>query len=77
MDVKDEDTSEQSRQEHIAYYQTLEATLVDLQDEKNQTSEPAIIIYLDKRIDAMEKDKIRIRKLFPDVRDEEWNGITD
>ena len=46
----------------------------EIQEEKNQESEPAIISHLDNRIEAMEKDKKRIKDMFPDIKEEEWNG---
>jgi len=74
MDVKDEDTSEESKKNHISYYKSLTNVISQIQDEKKQEGEPAIISHLDNRIDAMEKDKKRIRDMFPDITEEEWNG---
>ena len=74
MDVKEEDTSEESKKNHILYYKSLTKVIVDIQKEKNQEVEPAIKSHLDNRIDAMEKDKKRIREMFPDIKEEEWNG---
>ena len=74
MDVKDEDTSEESKKNHISYYKSLTNIISQIQDEKKQEGEPAIISHLDNRIDAMEKDKKRIRDMFPDITEEEWNG---
>lgn len=77
MDVKDEDTSEESKKNHILYYKSLTKVISDIQKEKNQEEEPAIKSHLDNRIDAMEKDRERIRKMFPDIKEEEWNGNTN
>ena len=74
MDVKDEDTSEESKKNHILYYKSLTKVISDIQKEKNQEEEPAIKNHLDHRIDAMEKDRERIREMFPDIKEEEWNG---
>ena len=74
MDVKEEDTSEESKKNHITYYKSLTKVIVDIQKEKNQEAEPAIKSHLDNRIDAMEKDRKRIREMFPDIKEEEWNG---
>ena len=74
MDVKEEDKSESSKQNHITYYQSLNKVISDIQQEKNQESDPTIKNHLDERIDAMEKDKKRIREMFPDISEEEWNG---
>jgi len=77
MDIKDEDTSEESKKNHISYYKSLTKVISDIQKEKNQEGEPAIKSHLDNRIDAMEKDKQRIREMFPDIKKEEWDGNTD
>ena len=77
MDVKDEDTSEESKKNHILYYKSLTKVIVDIQNEKKQEGEPAVKSHLDNRIDAMEKDRERIRKMFPDIKDEEWDGNTN
>lgn len=77
MDIKAEDTSEESKKNHISYYKSLTKVILDIQKEKNQEGEPAIKSHLDNRIDAMEKDKQRIREMFPDIKEEEWDGNTD
>ena len=74
MDVKEEDTSEESKKNHISYYRSLCKVISEIQEEKEQEGEPAIKNHLDKRIEAMEKDKKRIRDMFPDIKEEEWNG---
>ena len=77
MDVKEEDTSEESKKNHISYYKSLTKVIRDIQKEKNQEIEPAIKSHLDNRINAMEKDRERIREMFPDIKEEEWNGNID
>jgi len=77
MDVKEEDTSEESKKNHISYYKSLTKVISDLQKEKKREGEPAIKNHLENRIDAMEKDKERIRGMFPDIKDEEWDGYTN
>jgi len=74
LDVKEEDTSKESKKNHISYYRSLDKVIADIQKEKNQEAEPAIKNHLDNRIDAMEKDKKRIMEMFPDISEEEWNG---
>ena len=76
MDVKDEDTSEESKKNHIKYYKSLSKVILDIQNEKGEEVDPTIIGHLDARIDAMEKDKKRIREMFPDIKEEEWNDHT-
>lgn len=77
MDVKEEDTSEESKKNHISYYRSLTKVISDIQKEKDQEGEPAIKNHLDNRIEAMEKDKKRIREMFPDINEEEWDGHTN
>ena len=77
MDVKDEDRSEESKKNHISYYKSLSKIILEIQDEKDQESELAIKEHLENRINAMEKDKKRIRDMFPDIREEEWDGHTN
>jgi uncharacterized protein YicC (UPF0701 family) len=77
MDVKEEDTSKESKKNHISYYKSLTKVISDLQKEKEQEGEPAVKSHLENRIDAMEKDKIRIRDMFPDIKEEEWDGHTN
>jgi len=77
MDVKDEDTSEESKKNHVLYYKSLTKVISDIQKEKDQEEESAIKNHLDNRIDAMKKDRERIREMFPDIKEEEWNGNTN
>ena len=74
MDVKKEDTSEESKKNHISYYKSLNKVISDIQKERDQEGEPAVKSHLENRIDAMEKDKKRIRDMFPDTKEEEWDG---
>ena len=73
MDVKEEDRSEKSKQDHLTYYKSLTKIISDIQEEKNQEDNITIKNHLNERIDAMEKDRQRIREMFPDVTEEEWN----
>ena len=73
MDEKKEDKSEESKKNHMTYYRSLTKIITDMKDEINQEGEPAIKEHLTSRIDAMDKDKQRIRDLFPDVKEEEWD----
>lgn len=72
MDLKDSDTSDESKKNHILYYRSLVKTISDIEFEMSQEGEPAIKSHLGDRIDAMEKDKKRIREMFPDVTEEQW-----
>ena len=73
MDVKDEDTSEESLKNHITYYRSLTRIVAEIQKERTQQVEPAIKAHLDSRIEAIKKDQKRIRDTFPDIPDEEWD----
>lgn len=70
MDVKDEDRSEESRKNHIKYYESLTKTISDIRDEEKLETNPVIKNHLEKRIEAMEKDKLRIKEMFPDITDD-------
>ncbi|MCH7877538.1 MAG: hypothetical protein IIA20_04855 [Thaumarchaeota archaeon] len=74
MDVKEEDKSEESKKNHITYYKSLTKIISDIQEEKDLVVDPTIKNHLDERIDAVEKDRKRIREMFPDISEEEWNG---
>ena len=39
--------------------------------------DPTIKNHLDERIDAVEKDRKRIREMFPEITDEEWDVNTN
>ena len=77
MDVKEEDKSEESMKNHITYYKSLTKVISDIKKEESQESDPAKRNYLDGRIDAIERDRQRIREMFPNITDEEWNGNTN
>ncbi|MDH3657779.1 MAG: hypothetical protein OEM77_06550 [Nitrosopumilus sp.] len=74
MDIKEEDKSEESKKSHIVYYKSLTKVILEIQEEKNQEADPTIKSHLDSRMNAMEKDRSRIREMFPDITEEEWNG---
>jgi len=77
MDVKEEDKSEESKKNHLTYYKSLTKVISDIQEEKNRETDPTIKNHLDGRIDAIEKDRKRIREMFPDITKEEWDGNTN
>jgi len=74
MDVKEEDRSEESKKKHMVYYKSLTKIISDIQEEKDLVVDPTIKNHLNERIDAVEKDRKRIREMFPDITEEEWNG---
>ena len=73
MDEKIEDKSEDSKKNHLVYYRSLTKIITDMKNEINDAGEPAIKEHLISRIDAMEKDRKRIRDLFPGIKYEEWD----
>ncbi len=77
MDVKEEDKSEESKKNHLTYYKSLTKVISDIQEEKNREADPTIKNHLDGRIDAIEKDRKRIREMFPDITEEEWDVNTN
>jgi len=77
MDVKEEDRSKESKKNHLKYYKSLTEVISDIQEEKNLATDPTIKNHLDDRIVAIEKDRKRIREMFPDITREVWNGNTN
>ena len=77
LDIKKEDTSEESKKNHIVYYKSLCKVISDIQKEVEAEGEPAIKNHLNNRIDAMEKDKKRIRDMFPNIKEGEWDDNTN
>ena len=77
MDEKEEDKSEESKQNHIIYYKSLSKIISNMEKEIDGEGEPAVKEHLRSRIDAIEKDRKRIRDLFPDMKMEEWDDNTN
>ncbi len=77
MDVKEEDKSEESKKNHISYYKSLTKVISNIQEEMSVGIDPTMKNHLDERLDALEKDRKRIRDMFPDITEEEWNGNTN
>ncbi len=77
MDVKEEDKSEESKKNHISYYKSLTKVISNIQEEMNVGIDPTMKNHLDERLDALEKDRKRIRDMFPDITEDEWNGNTN
>jgi hypothetical protein len=73
MDEKEEDKSEESLRKHVLFYEKLNQKIFDIQEEIKITSDEKTLKHLNERIDALELDKKRIRKLFPQKSDETWN----
>jgi len=77
MDVKEEDKSEESKKNHISYYKSLTKVISNIQEEMNLGTDPTMKNHLDERLGALEKDRKRIRDMFPDITKEEWDGNTN
>ena len=58
----------------MTYYRSLSKIITDIENEMNQEGQPAIQEHLTSRIEAIEKDRKRIRELFPEIKKEEWDG---
>ncbi len=74
MDIKEEDRSEESQRNHVTYYKSLARTISDVEEEKKREGDQVVRDHLDKRIEAMQRDKKRIRGMFPDVSEEQWDA---
>jgi hypothetical protein len=57
LDVKNEDTSEESKKNHISYYRSLNKVILEIQKEKEQEGEPAIKNHLIKESKPWRKIK--------------------
>ena len=77
MDIKKEDRSEESKKNHIAYYRSLSKIISNIQKEKEEEDEQIIKEHLDNRINVMEEDRKRIKEMFPEIEEEEWNDNRD
>ena len=73
MDEKIEDKSKDSKRNRLIYYRSLSKIITDIETEMSQKGEPAIQEHLTSRIEAIEKDRKRIRKSVPDIKKEEWD----
>ncbi len=77
MDIKEEDKSEESKKNQISYYKSLTKVILNIQEEMNVGIDPTMKNHLDERLDALEKDRKRIRDMFPEITEDEWNGNTN
>lgn len=74
MDEKEEDKSAESLSKHLIFYKKLEKTISDIQNEIQVSVDVKNLKHLNERINAIELDKTRIRKMFPEVNKETWKG---
>jgi hypothetical protein len=75
VDEKEEDKSKESFQRHLIFYQKLNKKIVEIQNEIQISTDAKILKHLNERIEAIELDKTRIRKLFPKVNNEIWKDL--
>ncbi len=75
MDEKEEDRSEESLRRHLIFYKKLNKTISEIQTEIQTFPDEKFLQHLNDRIEAMELDKTRIRKMFPKVDVETWNDL--
>jgi len=73
VDEKEEDLSEESFQKHLEFYKKLNKKIKDIQKEIDDSSDEKIIKHLHERIEALELDKKRIKKMFKNAPDDAWN----
>ena len=75
MDEKEEDRSEDSFQKHLVFYKKLDKKISEIQNEIQISEGTKILKHLNERIEAIQLDQARIRKMFPKVNDETWKGL--
>ena len=72
MDEKEEDRSEESLHKHLVFYKKLGKKISDIQSEIQISTDEKILKHLKERIDAIDLDQARIRKMFPKVDEKTW-----
>jgi len=72
VDEKEEDRSEDSFQKHLVFYKKLDKKISEIQNEIQISEGTKILKHLNERIEAIELDQTRIRKMFPKVDEETW-----
>ena len=75
MDEKEEDRSEDSFHKHLVFYKKLDKKISEIQNEIKISEGVKILKHLNERIEAIELDQARIRKMFPKVNKETWKGL--
>ena len=75
MDEKEEDKSEESFRKHLVFYKKLNKKISDIRDEIQVSGDVKILKHLNERIEAIEQDQTRIRKMFPDADKESWTDL--
>ena len=75
MDEKEEDKSEESFRKHLVFYKKLNKKISDIRDEIQSSGDMKILKHLNERIEAIEQDQTRIRKMFPEADNETWKNL--
>ena len=75
MDEKEEDKSEESLHKHLTFYKKLNKKILDIQNEIQLSTDTTILNHLKERIDAINLDQTRIRKMFPNVDEKTWKDL--
>ena len=75
MDEKEEDKSEESLLKHKIFYKKLNQKISDIQNEIQISGDEKILKHLNQRIEAIELDQARIRKIFPEIDDKIWKQL--
>ena len=75
MDEKEEDLSEESFQKHLEFYNKLNKKIKDIQKEIDDSGDEKILKHLHERINALELDKKRIKKMFKNATEDTWNDL--
>ncbi|MDH3618858.1 MAG: hypothetical protein OEM89_09055 [Nitrosopumilus sp.] len=75
MDEKEEDKSEESLLKHKIFYKKLNQKISDIQNEIQISGDEKILKHLYQRIEAVELDQARIRKIFPEIDDKIWKQL--
>ena len=75
MDEKEEDKSEESLQKHLVFYKKLNDTISGIESEMKNTFDEKLLKHLKERIEAIDLDKTRIRKLFPQTNETIWDTL--
>jgi hypothetical protein len=75
VDKKEEDTSEESLHKHLIFYKKLDKKILDIQNEIQVSTDTKILKHLKERIDAINLDQARIRKMFPKVDEKTWKDL--
>ncbi|MSV26164.1 MAG: hypothetical protein CK527_03575 [Nitrosarchaeum sp.] len=69
LSKKIEDSTEESKINHIKYYKSLTNVIENIQNEMKTETEVVVIKHLQSRIEAINLDKKRIRDMFPDMQE--------